>query len=171
MGLKDQVMELLLAADEPGLEALVRTEPRVSRHLLGRLWDPDEDMRGRAARALGAFAVAHPEQTTDILRRLLWGINDESATNGVYGIAAIGEIGYRRPDLAEAFVAPLASYLWDDGLRLSILRALVRIQESAPEFIAPLGEMIEGCRTKTDSEHRRLVAQLLGDDRGELHEN
>lgn len=171
MGLKGRVMQLLRAADDPGLEALVLEEPRVSRHLLGRLWDPDEEIRARAARALGALAIGHPEQAADILRRLLWGMNDESATNGVYGIAAIGEIGYRRPDVAEPFVAPMASYLWDEGLRASILRALVRIHESAPELIEAIREMLQEHRTTSDSDERRCFAVLLGEDQGELHGN
>jgi len=169
MGLKGRVMELLLAADDPGLQALARQEPRVSRHLLGRLWDPDEGIRNLAARALGAFAEGHPRLAEDLLRRLLWGLNDESATNGVYGIAAIGEIGFRRPDVVAPFVAPMASYLWDDGLRTSILRALARIHESAPELIEPIRSMIEGFRTSTESEDRRLAARLLGGGQGELN--
>lgn len=131
-------MELLVAADTARLARLVGDEPRSVRHLLGRLWDPDDAVRAAAARGIGAAAAAHPELGRDILRRLLWALNDESATNGAPGIAAIGEIGARAPELAAPFVAPLASLAWDDGLRLEILRALTRIAEQAPELVAPV---------------------------------
>ena len=99
MGLKGRVMELLRVGDEQALGALVAAEPRATRHLLGRLWDPDEVLRQRAARGIGAAAAAHPENGIDLTRRLMWALNDESATNGVYGIPALGQIGRRAPDL------------------------------------------------------------------------
>ena len=53
MGLKDEVMQLLREQDVPGLARLLVVERRAVRHLLGRLWDADEAVRGTAARALG----------------------------------------------------------------------------------------------------------------------
>ncbi len=68
--------------------------PRAIRFLQGRLWDPDDEIRSRAAEALGAAAAAHPELGRELLRRALWALNDESATNGAYMLPAIGEIGF-----------------------------------------------------------------------------
>lgn len=135
--MKGRVMELLQTADRVRLEELAVVEPRAMRYLVGRLWDPDEGLRRRAAAAVGAAAAVHRELGKDVLRRLLWALNDESACNGVCGLAAIGEIGARAPDLVEDFVGPVASLAWDDGLRVEILRALARIAEVAPELVAP----------------------------------
>ena len=76
-------MELLRAGDIDGLNGLLSREPGAIRHLIGRLWDNDDEMRALAARGLGAAAVAHPEQARDLVRRLMWALNDESAMNGI----------------------------------------------------------------------------------------
>ena len=92
---------------------------------------------------LSSIAAAHPEIGVDLVRRLMWALNDESATNGLYGIPALAEIGFNDPELIRAFVAPLASLAWDDGLRLEILRSLARIAEAAPELVAPAVEQVK----------------------------
>ncbi len=128
-------MELLRHGDSEGLEQLVGENPAAVRFLQGRLWDSDPDIRRRAAVALGAAAVAHPDLGREVLRRALWAINDESATNGGPMLAAVGEVGRRAPDLVAPFVGPMTAYLWDEGLRSGILNALCRIAEVAPELI------------------------------------
>ena len=171
MGLKGKVMELIRAVDLAGLESLARADRRSARHFVGRLWDGDAAVQELAARALGAVAEAHPDLAIDILRRLMWGLTDEAATNGVYGIAAIGEMGARCPHLVRPFVGPLASHLWDDGLRTAILRALARISESAPELIAPFRDLIASWQSTSDLQDRRLVEDLLAEDQGVMNEN
>jgi len=142
MCLKRTVMELLQLSDTTRLEQFAAENPRVMRHLLGRLWDPDADIRSRAAVGIGAATASHRELGRDVIRRLVWGLNDESATNGVYGLAAIGEIGARDPELIGPFVGPVACYAWDDNLRSEILRALGRIADSSAASVAPyVGEI------------------------------
>lgn len=166
MGLKGRVMELLRVGDERALGALAGRQPRARRTLVGRLWDPDETIRRRAARALGLAVVSNREFAADLLRRLMWAINDESATNGVYGIPAIGEIGFNDPELVAPFVAPLASLAWDTGLRLEILRALSRIAEAAPEMVRPVCEMMVEHVDPEDPVERRWFERLLEESGG-----
>ena len=166
MGLKGRVMELLRVGDEQTLSALVADEPRATRYLLGRLWDPDEATRRRAARGLGMAAASHGEIGIDLTRRLMWALNDESATNGLYGIPAIAEIGFYSPRLIAPFIAPLASLAWDDGLRLEILRALARISESAPELVRPVCYMVADHVDKEDRTECDALARLLEESGG-----
>jgi HEAT repeat protein len=161
MGLKGRVMELLRAGDEQALGALAAREPRTARFLLGRLWDPDEAMRRRAARALGKAAASHPEIGLDLLHRLMWALNDESATNGLYGITAVAEIGFNDPELVAPFIAPLASLSWDDGLRREIIRALRRIAEAAPEAVRPVCQRIAEHVDFEDPDERQVFERLL----------
>jgi hypothetical protein len=160
MGLKERVMKCLRAADRDGLAHLVAKEPRAIRYLVGRLWDPRDSLRRLSAQAIGRAAASHNEIGRDLIRRLMWALNDESAMNGVYGLPALGEIGYYAPELMQPFVAPMSSYLWDEGLRLEILRALDRMAESDRGLIEAVRERLETFSTN-DPEEARLLAGLL----------
>ena len=43
---------------------------------------------------------------------------------------------------AAPFVGPMTAYLWDEGLRPGILKALRRIAESAPELLADVSDRL-----------------------------
>ncbi len=145
-------MELLRAGRTEDLVTLAAREPRAVRPLMGRLFDTDPDVRRAAAEALGAAAAARPLQGVEVIRRLMWFLNDESASNGVYGLAALGEIGCRAPGLMAPFVGPLVSLAWDEGLRRELLAALALMAEEAPELVAP---------------HTAELLELIDDDSGE----
>nr|CAJ31130.1 hypothetical protein 42c90012 [uncultured sulfate-reducing bacterium] len=164
-------MELFRAGDGDGLEAIVLQRPQAVRHLIGRMWDTDQEVRRLAARALGVAAAADPEKGADLARRLLWALNDESATNGLYGLAALGEMGFSAPDLMAPFVGPMASYLWDEGLRLEILKALARMAESDRGLIESVRGVLEDHADTSDPEEMRLIEGLLNDTTGGPHES
>ncbi len=154
-------MELLRRDDSEGLERMVADLPSTLRFLQGRLWDEDPEIRCRAARALGAAAVAHPDLGRELLRRALWALNDESATNGAYMLPAIGEIGRRAPDVVAPFVGPMTSYLWDDGLRPGILSALCRIAETAPDLIDDVRDRLSDLKGTNDPGEQAALERLL----------
>ncbi len=154
-------MEVLRAGDEQALGALAAAEPQAVRYLLGRLWDPDETLRRRSARAIGVAAASHREIGADLLRRLMWALNDESATNGLYGIPALAEIGFNDPELVRPFVAPLASLSWDEGLRPEIIRALTRIAEAMPEAVRPVCDLVAENVDLEDPSECAAFAHLL----------
>jgi HEAT repeat protein len=158
---KDKVMELLRQGDAEGLEQMVLENPSAIRFLQGRLWDPDPEIRSRAAIALGSAGAAHPDLGRELLRRALWALNDESATNGAYMLPAIGEIGRRAPDLVEPFVGPMTSYLWDEGLRPGILQALCRIAGEAPELIEDFRDRLLALGETDDNGERECLDFLL----------
>lgn len=137
MALKEEVAELLRQGREEALAELAASNRKVLRPLMGRLWDPDAGIRRRAASALGRAATAHAGLGVEIIRRLLWALNDESATNGVYGIPALGEIGRRSPAMLSPYIPALVSMAGDDGLRPEIFRALLAVAGSDPSQVAP----------------------------------
>jgi hypothetical protein len=161
MRVKEEVMELLRQGDSEGLERMVAENPAAVRFLQGRLWDADPEIRCRAAVALGAAAAAHPELGRELLRRALWAINDESATNGGPMLPAIGEIGRRSPELVAPFVGPMTAYLWDEGLRPGILDALRRIAEVAPELIEEVRDRLLALEDSQDPGEQALIESLL----------
>jgi hypothetical protein len=167
MRLSEEVMELLRQGRETELIERAATSARLVRPLLARLYDPDEEIRDRAARVLGHAAAAHPDLGREIARRLVWALNDESATNGVYGIPALGQIGRRAPDLVAAHVPALARMAWDHGLRLAILDALTEVARSSPRLVAPeldaIAPHVDATRPGEDAAWRDLKNAVLGD--------
>ena len=155
-------MELLRQGREQELAEKVAANRRAVRPVLARLWDPDAQIRAGAARALGQAAATHSELGREVVRRLLWALNDESATNGVYAIPALGEIGRRAPGLMTHHVPALVSMARDEGLRGEILRALRAVARAAPTLVA--GELDRLATSVDDSQSgelealRRLVA-------------
>ncbi len=154
-------MELLQHRDAEGLERIVADNPSVVRFLQGRLWDTDPEVRRLAAEAVGAAATLHPDLGREILRRALWALNDESATNGAPMLLAIGEIGRRSPDLAEPFIGPMTAYLRDDGLRPGILAALARIADTAPELIEGVRDRLLVLDNVNEPGERAVLDRLL----------
>jgi len=161
-------MDLLRQGREEEVAALAIADPRTLLPLMGRLWDPDPQIRRQAAGAIGKAAETHPTQGLAIVRRLMWALNDEAATNGVYGIAALGEIGCRIPEMLAPFVPALVAMAWDDRLRLELLRALSRVAEADPGLVArQLGgieALVDGSREEERLALERLVAIAKGRD-------
>lgn len=154
-------MEMLQRGDSEGLEQLVLEQPSAIRYLQGRLWDAEQRVRQHAAEALGSAAATRPELGREILRRALWALNDESATNGAPVLPVIGEIGFRNPEVVAPFVGPMTSYLWDDGLRPGILRALSRIAESAPHLVMGVREQLLEIEHAEDPGEQACLDRLL----------
>lgn len=151
---------LLREGRDDELARRVTEDARLIRPLVGRLWDPQPDVRRRAARAVGIGTGAHRELGLDLARRFMWALNDESATNGVYVIPALGQMGRRAPELMAPFVAPLASVAWDDGLRLEVIRALSAIAEAAPELVREQLPGVAGRIDEDSPEETEALAEL-----------
>ncbi len=157
-----EIMDLLQQGREEAVAERAVSDRRVLRPLLGRLWDPDPQIRGHAAGALGRAAEAHPALGLEVVRHLMWALNDESTTNGVYGITALGEIGHRCPEMMAPFVGPLASMAGDAGIRLELLAALGRIAEADPRVarghLAGLQVHVDESREEERDAFQRLTA-------------
>jgi hypothetical protein len=164
--MKDELMELLRQGQERELARRAGESPRAARWLLGRVWDADETLRRHAAGAVGWAAADRPELGLELARRFLWALNDESATNGVHAVAALGEMGKRAPELLEPFLAPLASQARDEGLRPEILKAFLAVAETAPHLARPHLPVLEramgGAPDNERSDYARLAALAGG---------
>ena len=168
MALKEEVMELLRQGRDEALAELAASNRKALRPLMGRLWDPDPEIRRRAASAVGCAAVTHEELGIDIVRRLLWALNDEAATNGVFGIPALGEIGRRSPAMLAPHVPALVSMARDAGLRTELLRALLAVADTDPRQVAPhleaLTRLVEPAGPE-DAELLRRLHEAVGEGR------
>jgi hypothetical protein len=137
VSLKVEVGTLLRAGDDEGLARLVAGNPRAVRHLLPRLWDEDDHVRRAAAGGLGEAAARHPDLALEVVRRLMWALNDESGTHAGRALIGLGAMGRRAPDLLAPFTSALAAMAGDQGLREELLRALGVIAAASPATVAP----------------------------------
>ena len=84
------------------------------------LYDTDDLSRWRAIDALGrvtaAIAADNLESVRDLLRRLLWSMNDESGGAGWHSPEAIGAIVANNPVLVDDFGVLLGSFLNEEPL-------------------------------------------------------
>jgi hypothetical protein len=171
MGLNSEVRELLRQGREDAVAELVVADRRALRPLMGRLWDPDREIRMRAARAVGHASSVHADLGVEMIRRLMWALNDESATNGVHAIPALGEIGRAVPELIAPYVSALVSMSWDAGIRLELLQALTAIARSAPRLVAEhlphLSTSIDESRPDERQALRLLSAAVEGPEHDE----
>lgn len=170
VGLKDDLRALLESGDEARLAAMVADDPRTVRHVVTRLWDGDNGVRDRAARALGVAAVHHPGLIREVVRRLMWALNDESATRGGPGLVGLGEIGRQAPEIIAPYVPALAAMAGDEGLRVELLRALTALAASAPELVAPHVGSLERAIGEPGPEARAALASLRNALGGSGHE-
>lgn len=133
-------MERLDRGDVDGVGELVARRRGALRHVYGHLWSPRPTRRETAAAALGVAAALRPDLGREILRRVVWGLQDEAATNGGPAIPVVAEVATRSPELARDFVGPVASLVWDDGLRPEIRSMLERVAAVDPEIISALAD-------------------------------
>lgn len=108
---KTELRKIIKAGDMDAVEQALRENPGLIRKIQRMLYDVDEEVRWGAARAFGIAAnVLEVEKMKDLLRQLVWMINEESGNNCWFAPQAIGEIGRHRPDLVEDFIGCLKEF-------------------------------------------------------------
>lgn len=133
-------------------------------------------VRHRAAVALGhvvgRIAEAHPEDMRNIMRRLMWHMNEESGNIG-WGIPeAFGEIAALCPQAGKEFHRVLISYIIElekddnfcdqDVLRRSCYWAIGRLAQTRPELAEPARPWLrKGVALDRDTICRGMAAWAL----------
>ncbi len=126
------VRELLEKRDREGLVQWADGRKKGINALLSLLlYETDELMRWRCIEGLGLLArdlaPRGVEQLRDIIRRLLWTMNDESGNVGWFAPEAIGEILANVPRLAREFARLLPSFLVEEPFERGTHWAMVRV--------------------------------------------
>jgi hypothetical protein len=167
-------IEAVLGRDDP--EALLRLAGkqggRLLRYLCGRLCSASEEEKWRAVRALGVVVgdarLVSLERATDLLRRFVWALNDESGAVP-YGVPeAIGEVLAVRPELQRDFLPILCSLATDDDMRQEgpiergVLWALGRVGSPVARCSPEAVEALRVASTAhPDRETREIAARSL----------
>jgi hypothetical protein len=118
--IKSQVTDMLLDSPRPDFSAL--PPGKATRALLGLLGSSRPQVKWRAVMALGRVtadrAEGNLEPGREVMRRLVWGMNDESGTAGFGMAEGMGAILAAHPGLRSEFINLLISYLKPHYLNL-----------------------------------------------------
>ncbi len=163
---KRQIHGPLMTRDYGELSTRATQDKGIISALLSLLLEQDDLLRWRTIEALGqvAAAVAREdlEESRNLVRKLLWSMNDESGSQAWYAAEALGEILYQVPALAEEYTTILASfatiYPFEAGVQWALSRIAALPSSPAMETTATLLEALEG----EDPRVRGFAAQALG---------
>ena len=178
--LRKNVLAALKAEPWPrGLDTLAGHSPKA---LIGPLYalllEPDPLVRWRAATAFGGNAARlfadRPEDARQLMRQLMWRLNEESG-NIAWGIPeAFGETLAAQPVLASEFHRVLASYIREldfktgdtfidhAPLRRSVYWALARLAAVSPRLVLPVLPDLLAPHSSDDAESRGYAALAVG---------
>lgn len=119
--------------------------------------------------AVARLAETNMEGARNVLRRLMWNLNDESGSIGWGSPEAMGEILARHRGLAREYTHILASYTRPEGnyleneiLQRGLLWAIGRVWEVRPERIMAADPLILPYLGSGDPAVRGLAAELIG---------
>ena len=119
---------------------------KVVNALFTLLYNQDEIVKWRAVTFMGFFvqdlAEEDMESARNVVRRLMWNLNDESGGIGWGAPEAMGEILTRHEKLAREYASILLSYANKDGnylelpmLQRGLLWGIARFSEARPQFV------------------------------------
>lgn len=151
---------LLEARDRDGLLEWADGRKKGMTALLALLlYETDELLRWRCVEGMGLLArdlaPRGLEQIRDIIRRLLWTMNDESGNVGWFAPEAIGEILAGVPRLTREFANLLPNFLVEEPFERGTHWAMVRVADLAGDIPA-VQKMLE--------EGREVLVQSLSDE-------
>ena len=145
---RGQVLEILTRSNvDSGLTELRRMPAgKVVNALFSFLYSQDEIIKWRAATFMGFFvqdlAEEDMESARNVVRRLMWNLNDESGGIGWGSPEAMGEILTCHEGLAREYAPILFSYANKDGnylelpmLQRGLLWGIVRFAQARPHVV------------------------------------
>lgn len=145
MSLRAEVLELVAEGVTGPLDELVAEEPRAIRHLVGCTYQADDRTRGVACRAIGRATRHHPDLVQQVVRRLVWAMNDESGTHALTAPEVVRAVADERPELLLPLVPDLTRLAADPGLQENMAGILGSV---AAAFPGSVGRGIEDSLNK-----------------------
>ncbi|MCA1786317.1 MAG: hypothetical protein LC657_10095 [Desulfobacteraceae bacterium] len=143
---RQKVGKILQIQDRNGaLDQLTRIpDKQLVGHLIFHFYAGDELLKFRSVTAMGCLesriASGRMENARNVMRRLMWNLNDESGGIGWGSAEAMGEILGQSPDLAAefdsilfSFLDPQANFIDNPMLQQGILWGIGTYAKTAPD--------------------------------------
>ncbi|HUU03423.1 MAG TPA: hypothetical protein VM425_18455 [Myxococcota bacterium] len=132
MRLKETVQQAVVDGRLDDLDDIVAGNVRAVRFLLGMTYRTDATIRSTAARAIARASRYHKKAVAELVRRLVWAMNDESGANALTAPAVVRAIAEEQPDLLLPMVPDLTRLAGDEGLRKDLSAALKIVARACP---------------------------------------
>jgi cobyrinic acid a,c-diamide synthase len=130
--LRREVEQLVAHGELEKLDTLVSENPRAIRYLLGLSYRPDEEIRSVAARGIALAGKHHPGLVQNVIRRLVWAMNEESGANALTAPVVLQAIAEEQPELLLPMVPDILRLAADNGLYDGLARTLHMVREGCP---------------------------------------
>ena len=175
--LKEKISSGLSLSDSKAcLEALGHMPSRqVTRSLFSFLCETDAAIKARAVMAMGFLVADLAEEDMDaareVMRRLMWCLNEESGSSGWGAPEAMAEIMARHQGLADEYAHILVSYLRIDGnylenprLQRDLLLGIERLARCRADLLLAHGAdyYLLSFLESDDDQVRSLAARCVG---------
>lgn len=126
---REQVVEAVRQRRFDDLARMVAADRRTIRYLVGLTYQADPGLRGAAARGLALAARDHPRMIAEVVRRLVWAMNEESGTNAPFAPEVLRAVAEERPEVLVPFLPDLMRLTGDPGLRDALVGVAQRVAE------------------------------------------
>jgi hypothetical protein len=167
--LKKEILHLLSTGDFRENLDIFRNLPcrQAVNPLFSFLFHQDKIVRWHAVSAMGVVVSTlvdiDKEAARNVMRRLIWSLNDESGGIGWGSPEAMGEITARRQDMAQeyskllrSYVMPHGNFLEHETLQRGVLWGLARLAAARPEHVLAAGPFLLPFFKSKDPIHRGL---------------
>jgi HEAT repeat protein len=163
---REGVKKLLAALAWEEVVRLALLDRRMLRTLLGLLYDADDYMHWLAIDALGraggAIAAGNPDKARELIRRLLWSLNEESGGTPWGATGAVGAIVAARPDLFAAYLSMVCPFHDDISIYPEFIWSLAAVGRVRPDLTAEYGPFLLAAAEHGHGGVRGYAAWCLG---------
>jgi hypothetical protein len=163
---KEAVRALLRDWDWDGLVSWAESQRNADKVVMGVLFDPEPLIRWRAVQALGKIAGLYAdtgvERVRELIRKLLWQMNDESGGIIWNAPEAITMILMEVPSLIDEFGHILASHLREEPFERGTHWGMTRLARARPDRFPGLKEEMEKSLGEEDAAIRAYALETLG---------
>lgn len=149
MRVRERVVETVRQRRFDELALIVAENRGAVRALVGMTYDADPETRQLAARGLALAARHHPALVGEVVRRLVWAMNDESGTNAQFAPETLRAIAEERPEVLVEVLPDLMRLSVDPTLHEALVDLTKVVGARCPDQAARrIQEGLRGCRQR-----------------------
>lgn len=164
--MREEITGLLQRGAWEELTAKALQDKKILRTILKLLYHPDDYIHWLAAEAIGYYGAAlagtDPEKTRELVRRLLWNLNEECGASPWGSVEAIGAITVQRPDLFIHYVSILFPFHEDHSLCPGVIWTIAQVGRQQPASVSEYIPFLITELTHENASIRAYAAWALG---------